>query len=586
MAGGFTPVRGSLPPAAPTVWFCPIADRNTMLFTGGNQFTTRTSNAPALYANQCGLGNASFDGFITAPDGTTNTMQLIKEDNTTNTHGIFSGHMQLTYGINFYPRMRLSGFFKAGPGRTRVTSQIQFFSSAGGNQTTTINTVYDLAGGQVGVAPTIVNNGQGAFVGSWNQLTTYGAQVINFGGNVFRCDMDYSLFCGQYTGMSVSWFVDAGTGAGAMNISYAGNGTSGVYGWRVSLMPTAVYAMNTVAMFDDFTSLSSIDVNGTLAPGFKWYSKQSWNPFAPTSGTFFLAANKYNINTPSILTIGPDNVAPGFAISLASAAQLNSAAGTYVGTGWQPPLFFEGNFSYDVRSIEIGTVSTMWTDALEYIATQGAAKPGLIGMEVDISENDGPGLGGGPGSPLPNCTCWLYRPPPPLNLGVNQIKAQGGINFRGSPIWVATCEWPAGAAVIDPFDSLRYECINTANMGQPPHSTVGTKYTLAPYTGPSSAGTPKDPGTYDYYNFHTYAVLIIPAVSPNGPNASDAVGWVICFYDGLMTADLLPIGLNEAGQFQDQHQGLVQAGAYHFPLFFGCDNNIPLNIDWARVTTN
>jgi len=40
------------------------------------------------------------------------------------------------------------------------------------------------------------------------------------------------------------------------------------------------------------------------------------------------------------------------------------------------------------------------------------------------------------------------------------------------------------------------------------------------------------------------------------------------------------------GNFQDIFQGLIQASAYHFPLFFGCDSNIPLNIDWARVTTN
>src|SRR6516162_6382260 len=197
MAGGFTPVRGSLPPAAPTVWFCPIADRNTMLFRG-DQFATRTSNLPALYANQfTSITGATFDGFITAPDGTTNTMQLIKEDSSTGNHNIEGGPMNLTYNFfNFYPRMRFSGFFKAGPSnsRGRIALRVNFLSSSGG-QTTNLTTVYDLANGQIGIAPVIINNGLGGFSGSWNLVTSQGAQITNFGGGVYRCDMDFSFQC-------------------------------------------------------------------------------------------------------------------------------------------------------------------------------------------------------------------------------------------------------------------------------------------------------------------------------------------------------------------------------------------------------
>src|SRR5215472_5069731 len=127
MGGSFTPVRGAGAAATPTVFFCRIADSNTMLLRG-TQFTTRTSNLPALYANQCLLNAASFGAFTTAPDGTTNTMQLIVEDSTTGTHSVFAGPQNLAYGgFSPYPRMRLSGFFKAAT-RTRVALRVQLFS--------------------------------------------------------------------------------------------------------------------------------------------------------------------------------------------------------------------------------------------------------------------------------------------------------------------------------------------------------------------------------------------------------------------------------------------------------------------------
>lgn len=115
-------------------------------------------------------------------------------------------------------------------------------------------------------------------------------------------------------------------------------------------VPAAAFGFNTLTFWDDFLSLSTIDVNNTLNPGYNWYVKNIENRVQ--------SAASCAINTSSILTFTPDSTAspgggwlctPGYTGVTGSrkVGQTIAATGGYfeismgfnplsLGTGWWP----------------------------------------------------------------------------------------------------------------------------------------------------------------------------------------------------------------------------------------------------------
>src|SRR6516162_4817104 len=81
MPGMFTPHKGSSLPTS-TVWFGGVAEWLNMLKRWDGAFDG--SN----FATDAGLFGATLGAFTTAPDGTTNTAQLIQEDTSTGQHAL------------------------------------------------------------------------------------------------------------------------------------------------------------------------------------------------------------------------------------------------------------------------------------------------------------------------------------------------------------------------------------------------------------------------------------------------------------------------------------------------------------------
>ncbi len=186
-----------------------VWETHTNLLLQSNFAATWTATASTLTAN-----------VTPSPDGSSNAASLVEDSSATTTHlatqSVTKAASALTYAC--------SGYAKQGT-RTRVDVEMQDGSGNGAIA------VFDLAGGQVGVAAagegTPFTNLQTFIFPSYNGFYRVGIVSLTNTATTIQCN----------------FYLDSGSGTAAISNSYTGNGASGAYlfGAQLELSQTAGY---------------------------------------------------------------------------------------------------------------------------------------------------------------------------------------------------------------------------------------------------------------------------------------------------------------------------------------------------------
>lgn len=350
-------------------WFGTVPDRINMLAPPGYidyTFTSSTTQGWTTF-NLKGGGEITPNA-TTAPDGTQNASK-ITESNGAGPHGMIQNiNRSASVPITF----RL-GIFAKQAERTRIA--LQFYNATGD-----CTAVFDLAGVQVGVPPTVTGG----------RLAAVGASIQGYPNGWCKCLMDVTSTSDVATNFCV--FTDAGSGTGAININYTGNNASGVYLWKNTMLPLGAWGIQGSVFFDDFMTTATIDMNDSLTAGFNWYRHNAW----PSSPIAFGWQNLTATPTAaisvsnSILTLAYD--VSGFGLGLAGVGYSPTAPG-YVGSNlFQPPLLYEASLKFDptlaIGSGNPSSAPVFWSNPTEFLT--GATS---TFVELDIQEEAATGAG-------------------------------------------------------------------------------------------------------------------------------------------------------------------------------------------------
>lgn len=147
--------------------------------------------------------------------------------------------------------------------------------------------------------------------------------------------------------------------------------------------PASAHGYVTRTFFDDFTSLSTIDVNNTRAPGYKWYV-QNWDQ------TTALPASAIHINN-SILKLDTNagNYTEGLISCTPTSAnnQVWTDANGYIGSTFSNGMYIEFSAAADPALSTSGATAwpAVWSDAVRFRAGCLAAGPFTF-TELDFFE--------------------------------------------------------------------------------------------------------------------------------------------------------------------------------------------------------
>jgi hypothetical protein len=460
------------------------------------------------------VNTSSFGGFITAPDGTTNTMQKLVEGSNTGIHAVtslFRINNNNTVNTNKGGfKMRCSVMVKAAE-RTRFAiycADTRAMDPGFGGGQVGCKTVFDVGGGQIAVA----NTAFGTPTGGGLSFVPGPTEIVSFGSGVYRCTMDVTAgeCMAQGTQLAYLWgiLVDSGSGTAAENTNYAGNGSSGLYFWKSTLLPPAAWGLNNVTFFDDFTSLSTIDVNDTRVPGFKWYVHNTWpNPaFALQSPTLsaklsIVGGTQLKIDFPACGGIGINSL-----LCLCSA--VTDGGSGHIGTTYQAPGLFECSTSWDGFTKPNNAGPTFWGRTVE---TLQDASDKATWFEADWFEWQ-PG-----GAPVYPAATLTYGGP--SSAAVNN---GGGASASGRPIWYSTYSY-MNADIVYRLGVL-YQSISSPNLNHPPESSPGNWSVFSP-----APLEPQIPTQLDWTQLSIFSGLWLPFT------AND-VGQVLIFFNGVAAA--------------------------------------------------
>jgi hypothetical protein len=578
MPGGFMPVKGSsIPPNK--VFFGGVADQFTMLsqFYSGNSGVVYYGLASVPLVSQWQLYNenfnsvtnnvtASFGATTLAPDGTTNGIKVV--DTTSNSvHAVVSGYQD---GSEFFYKLRVSVFAKAAE-YTRFA-----LYTSGGNFDVNhspgrgAKIVFDVAGGQVGVTPSAYGGGTFPFGVPVNP------EIVSFGNGWQRCSVDFIMGQG-ISGLSsyeISILLDSGSGTAAESTSFAGTGSKGMYFWRATAMPPGAWGVNTVTFFDDFTSLSTLDMAKTGNPGFNWYIKTTW---PEGSFNYDIAAASLSITGGTLLTFTPQ-AQPAGVPDIVSATP--SGGSWNLGRAFRLHGLFECKMSWNLPGYNVGNASTMFAINLEHLVDNSAFGTG-VDRECDFFEAKA-GLGN-----YPSCT--------QLNQGTIYINAAA----TGWVKWNAGQGYGNTVAGVGPprvvySDNNIYTAIGTAsNIGNIPPSSPSfwsVYSSLSPFPNPYSSAS-------DVSVLNNYQTLYLD-------QTPDDYGHIVNFFNGAYCNSPSEI----TGRFGHQTFGYLDASYLYrfnntsasqpaqqptaskwltFPLIFGIDCNTGEpggSVDFIRVT--
>ena len=572
---GFFRCSGQTGQAPTTTYFGVVPDKLTMLLpahiiASGHGVVLDSSFSPFLVSGWTRY-NTSFDGganqdsvslgaFTIAPDQTTNAAQKIVESNANSIHMLSAGYInspeQFVAGQTPF-KLRLGVFAKAAE-RTRCVLQI------GGQDIAAVSckTVFDLANGAIAVANTATNGNTST--GIW---TAGPASITSFGGGWYCCLMDCACLGNGFGGngaILARFYLDAGSGSAAENSTYAGNGTSGLYVWKSSMLPPGAWALNTQVFFDDFldNSMGNIDLTNSLQPGFNWYLKQTWPSFGAQLDT---PASSLSCSG-SVLTIS-QQPSSASGTSLTTLAPLGP--GSWVGNNYfRPPALFESRWGWD-ESIVTSVGTAYWTTNVERLVTPQAQIDNVTVPKV-VCEMD-----------------WVEQapggsPPWPQNTLFYQTAGRvGSLNtFAGYPLWSST-RFYSNQVVY--YSGTLWQSQHGGNIG----ITPGTDITAwLPFSNAGNNIAAPDIPQIDFSQLHTWGVLWLPSLP-------DELGQVLNFFEGNFVGQSCPFMQAGSGQIvygPNSDPRNAQATAFQigdgqtYPIIYSAAFVGPIKIDWSRVT--
>lgn len=151
------------------------------------------------------------------------------------------------------------------------------------------------------------------------------------------------------------------------------------------------YGFNSLSFNDEFDSLSTIDVNNTLQPGFKWYVQSLVLGTYPTNTLIAFAASSFTMPVAGVLHYAPNTPVgdPASGGNFFSAGY--KADNTFVGNTIQPTGFYaEARMKYDPTCINATKnwfpAFWMWDKGIMYNSGTNTAYGSNRYTEFDIFE--------------------------------------------------------------------------------------------------------------------------------------------------------------------------------------------------------
>lgn len=344
--------KGSFTPAAPPPT---LASKIGFIPATLNMFGWTGCDGKTLYGNYTDFSqNTDFavwqftqasisTGFV-AMDGTV-TAQKLLDNSVVSHHSVQGFQTQLDFNYTIAPiPFRLMVIAKAAE-LTRIVLEMSFFTISGA-----INACFDLSGGN-----TNFSNNVGA-----NYVFVNNPSMVNLGNGWWACMFDWNFSAAAGTSYvaqrpNPTIYLDNGSGTAPQSISYSGSG-GGVELWLFHALPTSAWTRNWAhALFDDFQTLSSVDLSDTRAPGFNWYIHNDWpngapsgfwTPVAPT------AQGVISLSQPSVMKVWNQSPSSNnFAGSLASVGYSGgtgfpSVVGNYFTAPMIMDVFVGADFSF------------------------------------------------------------------------------------------------------------------------------------------------------------------------------------------------------------------------------------------------
>lgn len=565
MSGFSLPISGGTGAATNTVYFGHVPDKFNAInpgFLGNNAGLSNTGNSiqgsfisnwtiynPTI-SNGTNELTASFGANTTAPDGTSTAIKVVETATTTTPHAV-TAVLNTRVGWSGF-QFRFSVFAKAAE-RTRFALYISnggFDPNVGfgGSGRTGIRTVFDLAGGQIGVA----NTAYGAF-----PYAPISSEIVPFGNGWYRCSMD--VFMGQNGGSNAYSFailLDSGSGTGAESTNYTGNGTSGIYFWKTVALPIAAWSLNSTVFFDDFTTLSHFDLANTTNPGFIWYLNNAFPNFTGLAHTDPTSLSIVNGTQLKIAT----NLSNQTDLAIMSAAWQGGTNFT-ASALFQPPMLSEISASWDAFTSPNAQGPTWWTTPVD---GRLMIVPGVY-IENQTGENELDffewGVGGPPFAPSPATSMFWGPNGNPAILG--QQRAVYGVAQ-----WYSTFQYQNTDLV--GFNGMEY---------QASQSTLGNQPDISPtfwnVIGPIAASQ-----IIDFTQQQIFSYIWTP-------NSLGDLGQFLAFFNGQFIfhfgyGSVLP---NIPGPPGTQNSVPFNTGdGKHWPLMIGTSTNLNTYVDWVRIT--
>ncbi len=493
------------------------------------------------------VDTAAFGAFTTAPDSTGDTARLLKDTAANTQHSFVAGWNNT--GQWCYGKIRLAGIFKYA-GRRVVLSMVSTNGAIG------CRAVFDLLNGRVAVDTAAIGSPE-------TPWTLYPAQIFSTGGGWYLCYIEALVTFNQsamIAGVFGKLSLDNGSGLAAESSTYAGDGSSGVYGWRSNMLPSRAWDLNTVAFLDDFDdpTMANIDLGNTKADGFDWYLANSFPSYANFGAT---PAGKLSVAA-SVLTCSD---APQALFMETATGTWTSGAPTngYVGRGFTLPALFECRAKWDISLSNQNDAVAFWTSSLEWLVGGRSQDITMAGVEVDFIE----ALHGA--RPL---THVIYEVPGAAYVTEDQAQ---GISSTGINEWYAARTYGGDADVT--YAGTSYHALRQNTGAQPDISPLdwGTYVQKNSQEQIYQAGGNVPLG--DYENLHEYATLWLPYDADTGEP-----GQIVQFYDGVMCAFPMTYGPGLTGNVQSADIHL--ADGQQMPVLLGCGPTLPISFDWVRVT--
>lgn len=367
------------------------------LMDSGQDFRPGLFGLHAAFSHTWAVTNASITTGVLSPAHNLTAQKLV-EGSSNSAHNVYVGDSDGAPGVNtsYLSVNQMDGVIWrlaciAQPAeRTRIVLNI---AAGFGGGPPTISVGFDLAGVRTGYS-----NVAGA---GWTILAT---NIQSIGAGWCLCTIDFTFATANPTikrQPTPYISLDNGSGTAANSTTYTGNGTSGVNLWWFNLLPRGAWSLSQQAFFDDFNSISTIDMSDTRAPGFNWYRHNDWpnnSMYQAGNTNWFRSAatpTGYISESNSILTLSSDISTYGS--GLITAATASNPAG-YVGQAWPLSFLAEIKAGWDWN---IGTFSTtaFWAAAMEELV--GTAPLNSRYAELDFYEGGTGNVGSepfGPGS--------------------------------------------------------------------------------------------------------------------------------------------------------------------------------------------